>query len=251
MDHFFTYMLIDPRNSLPFYVGKGQRRRIEHHFREARTTTKNTPKLQKIRKIESLGLSVIVRKVEDNVSDADAQDFEKLIIAEARAKGIQLCNLTDGGDGSAGYKHLPESLEKIRASQVGKIVSEETKLKLSKHFSENNPMHRPDVIAKTTGENHWAYGKPPKNKGVPMPEEQKKKLSEATKGEKHHFYGKKCSDERRAAIAYATKGVKKSTTVNMRKPKRKEQCPHCGLLASGGNLKRWHLDNCKEKPIAC
>ena len=106
-------------------------------------------------------------------------------------------------------------------------------------------MHRPEVSAKTAGENHWNYGKVPYNKGVPATEEFKKKVSAALSGENNPNYGKPCSEERREAIRKATTGVKKSTTVNMCKPKRKEQCPHCGIMASGGNLVRWHLDNCK------
>ncbi len=247
MDHFFTYMLVDPRNGLPFYIGKGQRRRIECHFLDARKTTKNHPKLQKIRKIESLGLSVIVRKVEENVSDADAQDLEMLIIAEARDKGIQLCNLTDGGDGSAGYKHTPESIRKISDALTGVPKTESQKKALAAYMLAN-PIHmRPGVKEKVSGENHWNYGQPAANLGMKWTDEQRAAQSERFSGENHPLFGRPCSDERRAAIKAATTGVKKSTTINMRKPKQKEQCPHCGVMASGGNLARWHMDNCKEK----
>lgn len=30
--------------------------------------------------------------------------------------------------------------------------------------------------------------------------------------------------------------------------KMKQACPHCGAKVNFGNLKRWHLDNCKHKP---
>lgn len=51
-------------------------------------------------------------------------------------KGL-LVNLTDGGDGSVGYKHTPESLDKISKSKIGnknclgKIASDETRQKMS------------------------------------------------------------------------------------------------------------------------
>lgn len=35
--------------------------------------------------------------------------------------------------------------------------------------------------------------------------------------------------------------------ANMRKPKRKVACPHCGLVGGGGAMKRWHFDNCANK----
>lgn len=31
------------------------------------------------------------------------------------------------------------------------------------------------------------------------------------------------------------------------KKERKYKCIHCGILANGGNLKRWHNDNCKKR----
>ncbi len=77
-------------------------------------------------------------------------------------------------------------------------------------------------------------------------EETRKKISESLKGERNPNYGKPCSEQRKKAIIAGTTGVKKTTTEKMRKPKRKEQCPHCGLFASGGNLAKWHLDKCKE-----
>lgn len=192
----YVYTLIDPRNNLPFYVGKGTRGRCCFHMWEARNSEKQTPKLNKIRKIERLGLSVRVCKVEQNVTDDMAKDLECLLIAEARDIGIELTNLTDGGDGALGLKRTPEQIAKSR--------------------------------------HDWT-------------DEQKQKISDSLKGERNPNYGKPCDEARRQAIIKGTTGVKKSTTENMKKPKRKEQCPHCGIMASGGNLVKWHMDNCKSK----
>jgi len=139
---------------------------------------------------------VRVCKVEQNVTDDMAKDLECLLIAEARDIGIELTNLTDGGDGALGLKRTPEQIAKSR--------------------------------------HDWTY-------------EQKQKISESLKGERNPNYGKPCDEARRQAIIKGTTGVKKSTTENMKKPKRKEQCPHCGIMASGGNLAKWHMDNCKSK----
>jgi|DEB3_MinimDraft_2_1074329.scaffolds.fasta_scaffold01321_2 hypothetical protein len=84
------------------------------------------------------------------------------------------------------------------------------------------------------------------NSGEFLSDETKNKISASLTGSKHPLYGKPCSEERRQAIIKGTLGVKKTTTEKMRKPKRKEQCPHCGIFASGGNLAKWHLDKCKE-----
>ena len=247
MSEYYTYLLIDPRTGLPFYVGKGKGRRCYSHVADARNTTKNSQKLNKIRKIESLGLEVTVKKVEEGVTDAESQDLERLIIAECKDLGIKLTNQTIGGDGSSGYKHRPDSLEKIALSQRGVKKPESQRKKLSAYLLKNPIYALPGVKEKRSGENHWAYGKEAKNKGMRWTDEQRAALSAKFTGEGHPNYGKPCSPERKAAISAATKGVKKSTTVNMRKPKQKIQCPHCGKMASGGNIARWHGDNCKGK----
>lgn len=247
-NNYYTYLLIDPRSGLPFYVGKGKGRRCSSHVAEAKNSNKSSAKLNKIRKIESLGMSVIVKKVEENVSDFDSKDFEMLLIAECKDLGINLTNRTDGGDGSEGYQHSMESRSKISAKIKGRTVTQKNKERLSALFRNGgNPMHNPEVIQKTSGKNHWNFGKPAMNKGIPMSEAQKQKLSEATSGEKHHNYGKPCSEARKQAIKAGTKGIKKSTTVNMCKPRSKVECPHCGKVGGSNVMARWHFDSCKEK----
>lgn len=191
MNTAYVYTLTDPRNGMPFYVGKGVGRRCYFHSWEAKNSTASTFKLNKIRKIQSLGLDILVRKVEENVSHEQAKEFECFLIAEMRDFGIELTNLTDGGDGRTGY-----------------IASQET-------------------IAKTR--HQWT-------------DEQKQKISDSLKGRSNP-----CTEQRRQAIIAGTTGVKKSTTVNMKKPKNKQECPHCGIMASGGNLAKWHMNNCKSK----
>ena len=196
----YVYALIDPRNNLPFYIGKGVNRRCYFHVWEAKNTSNKSPKLNKIRKIQRLGLSVGIKKLDENITDEKAKEFECFLISELKEFGIKLTNLTSGGDGVSGYKRSAE------------------------------------VIAKTRHD--WT-------------EEQKKKISDSLKGIKNPNYGKPCSEKRRQAIIKGTTGVKKSKTEKMKKPKRKEQCIYCGILCSGGNLKRWHMDNCKRKNNVC
>ena len=191
MNTAYVYTLTDPRNGMPFYVGKGVGRRCHFHAWEAKNSDKPTFKLNKIRKIQSLGLDIVVRKVEENVSREQAKELECFLIAEMRGFGIDLTNATDGGDGTEGYKHTAETLAKTR--------------------------------------HEWT-------------DEQKQRISNSLKGKSNP-----CTEQRRQAIIAGTTGVKKSTTINMRKPKRKEQCPHCKIMASGGNLAKWHMNNCKSK----
>ena len=63
---------------------------------------------------------------------------------------------------------------------------------------------------KYAGENNPMYGKPAWNKGIPVPDEQKKRQREAMKGklsgEKNPMYGKKHSEESKKKNAKAHKG---------------------------------------------
>ena len=69
--------------------------------------------------------------------------------------------------------------------------------------------------------------------------------------------GYKRTLENRANISAGKIGIKKGPSANMSLAKtgnsyalgykhQIEQCPHCNKAGSGGVMKRWHFDNCKE-----
>jgi hypothetical protein len=76
---YYVYHLIDPRDGLPFYVGKGCGNRIEAHERQARLTGEKltrTAKCNRIRRIWGAGLSVIRQHICYFTLEQDALDFE-------------------------------------------------------------------------------------------------------------------------------------------------------------------------------
>jgi hypothetical protein len=201
---------------MPFYVGKGHGKRCKFHLDEAKYyTSRKSKKLNKIRKLMSLGLKPIIAKVEENVSDVDAIDFECLLIAEMRDIGIQLTNMTDGGDGAQGYKHTEEHKQIMRELFAGRIFTEEHRRAMSKPKSEDGRANIAKARLTTT---------------YRPSEETKRKTSEALKG-------RIITDEHKAKIKAGLTG----------KPKAKIECPHCQKLASPAMAKRWHFDNCKDK----
>ena len=44
-------------------------------------------------------------------------------------------------------------------------------------------------------------------------------------------------------------GIKRTEEFkeNLRKPKEKVTCPHCGKVGGGGSMVQWHFDNCKNR----
>ncbi len=223
MNTAYVYTLTDPRNGMPFYVGKGHGKRCEAHLDEAKYYTKRkSKKLNKIRKLMSLGMKPIITKVEENVSDAQAIDFECFLIAEMRDIGIPLTNMTDGGDGAQGYKHTEEHKKYVTQLFKGRIVSEETKQKMRKPKSEEGRANIAKARLTTT---------------YRPSEETKRKTSEALLGRASPMKGRKQSDEAKAKMSAWRKG----------KAKPKVECVHCNQLVAVNTAKRWHFDNCKSK----
>lgn len=159
---YYVYVL-KRSNGNPFYVGKGTRDRLSFHEWAAKRGWSGYL-YNVIRKIWRSGGTVIHQKIATGLSNDDAIILECSLIKRfgKRSAGGCLVNITDGGDGASGYKHNKISIEKMRkawttrepfseeskakmrAANVGKRLSEETKLKISISLS---------------GDKHWNFGK--------------------------------------------------------------------------------------------
>lgn len=103
---FYVYELIDPRCGSVFYVGKGQRNRIDAHMAEARKG-KRSRKCARIRAIEAAGLDVMKQKV------AYFHDEAEAYLAEAElVDSYGLENLTNSIPGGQGAYSI--ALEELR-----------------------------------------------------------------------------------------------------------------------------------------
>lgn len=106
-------------NGEVFYVGKGKKRRA--WSRGSRNNYwSNT--------VEKYGLVVDI--VFDNLDENEAFQLEKDTILEMRYFGCNLVNLTNGGEGSSGFKQTPEQIQKRSSSKVGVPLSEEHRQKI-------------------------------------------------------------------------------------------------------------------------
>jgi hypothetical protein len=172
MSHeFYIYLLIDPRTDKVFYVGKGKGNRMYEHKTEALKKRHYNKHLENtILKILSLGLTVKYSKV--FISESEADCFIKEIETILFFGLDNLCNLTEGGEGSSGYKHTDIALEKMRENAFKR-----------NWVGEKNPNY---------GGGHWT-------------EETKKRFSEFQKlsmlGEKNPFFGKKHNDASRSKMS--------------------------------------------------
>lgn len=99
-----------------------------------------------IKAIRAAGLEPLVEIRQSGLSEAEAFSEEKSLIAHygrrENGTGI-LTNLTDGGEGTTGFRHLPRSEEtrrKISEAHIGMRYSDETNRKKGSP-GEKNPMY--------------------------------------------------------------------------------------------------------------
>lgn len=195
---FYTYAHFRPDNSV-FYIGKGRGRRAwakdnrNPHWHHV--TAKHGE-----HKVEVLA---------QWPTEQEAFDHEKFLIWCFRDMGVSLTNLTDGGDGAAGYKHTKESIQKRLNSMRGYAPSEETKAKMREahlgkknhFFGRNHSDEAKEVISskkKANPSKPWL--------GKPRSEETKKKIADALRGRA----GSKHTEESKKKISLARTGKKQA-----------------------------------------
>lgn len=144
--------------------------------------------------------------------------------------------------GSKVYEHLrialsnahkllgrtPEHIEAIKKAHTGKIVSEETKRRMSESI-------------KLAGPAGGAI------KGSKRSNSTRNKISQAKKGINLTAFHKKQLSEARKNVIVSKETGKKISASLIGKPKIKITCPHCNLEGGNSQMKRWHFDNCRNK----
>ncbi|WP_376742500.1 GIY-YIG nuclease family protein [Ensifer canadensis] len=113
---YYVYELVDPITDSVFYVGKGQKARIDAHEAEANRGVASA-KCDRIRDIWSLGLSVTKRKVASFADEQEAFDFEADLIC---GYGLEsLTNITPGGGGVRGAPTIYQDRISVRVAAEG------------------------------------------------------------------------------------------------------------------------------------
>ena len=172
---FYVYEHWRPDINLPFYVGKGNERRIKSKVRN------NPWHKHIISKLSNIGLKVELNIVQTFENEQDAFNFEKLLIETLKNVGIELTNQTPGGEGGPtwlGKKHSEETKAKMSIKAKG------NKGNLGRTFSEE---HRKKLSLSQIGNK--------KSLGRKMTEDAKQKISAAQKGNKHSLGRKRSFQE--------------------------------------------------------
>jgi hypothetical protein len=123
---FYVYVLARP-NGQPFYVGKGQGRRVFRHDQEARSGC-TCHKCNIIRKIWRNGGDVqrVIIFTTDSENEAYAYETEMIALYGRDS----LCNHTDGGGGPSGRSPSQETRQKISQKLMGHPGAKSKKMRL-------------------------------------------------------------------------------------------------------------------------
>lgn len=170
---YYTYLHLRGDNKVPFYVGKGQkkrgwdRRQRNRHWRFI---------------ADKVGFDVqVVKRFSE---EARAHECERLLIKCYREVGVELANYTDGGEGASGHR-----------------ASEDTRRKLSRISKERcrNHPRRDEWLAKISASRKGSNNR---EKGFRHKPETREKISAAMKG-------RVFSDEHRQKLSAAKRARSK------------------------------------------
>lgn len=199
---FYTYIYLDPRkvgnyeyddskvhfDFEPIYVGKGYELRLERHWEHIIKNWKisKSPFLSKLKSLHNKGLSPIIIKIRENITEREAFDEEIRLIWVIGRKDLDmgsLLNRTWGGDGNSG-RILSEEEKKVLSEKnkgekngfYGKTHTLEVREAQSKRKSDVplSPKHKEKIRQGMVGKNTWLVG-------IKQSEATKKKRSESLK----------------------------------------------------------------------
>lgn len=119
----YVYILYDPRNNTPFYVGKGAKRRLKVTMAGG-----NPLKNKFLKEIKLAGMSPMIEVDSEHETEDSALVREKILIEQYGRiiKGTgTLTNYADGGDiGNTGYNHTEKTKQLWSSQRKGVIQAE-------------------------------------------------------------------------------------------------------------------------------
>lgn len=178
--NFYVYELIDPRNNLPFYIGKGTGNRVYYHLQN-NTKIENIYKQNIINSLYKQNLNPIINIIKYFENENDAYIYESTLIKKYGRKGYD-------ENGILSNICLDNRPPNHKNKTYIEIYGSEEKAK--------EQIEKRRLLQISAG----GYG-PSKHT-----EETKRKISQSITGDKNPMYGKKHTEETKKKISIANKG---------------------------------------------
>lgn len=275
MKRFYVYEHRRLDTGAVFYVGKGAGAR-------ARVTFDRNRYWRRVADKHGWDVRVVCRTDDEDLAFL----AEVELIDLHRRLGSPLTNMTDGGEGMAGYRWPADVLARRAEKQRGqarpsvsaalsgrpKSVEHRRKLAAARRGSSASPEARAKMSAARKGLPSTMLGKKHRPESI-------EKIRAAVRGEANPFFGRTHTDEVRARISAAHRGRKDAEQTRRKKSAarmgeknpafgvavdeaRKErqrltllatiaanrrECEHCGKVVYAATFNRWHGDSCRER----
>jgi len=195
---YYVYVKFLPWDGTPCYVGKGFGNRAYVHEARAKAGTHNNRHLVRI--ISKAGGALPTIIIRSGLTNDEAINIEMAFIrAIGRFPVGPLANMTDGGEGSVGFKHSDEAKEKVRVANTGRKHGPEFSAAISKLHKgrkwKPETLERRRISGKIAASNRDYVGPANGFYGRTHSEEWKSERSESCKGRPSAFKGRTHSED--------------------------------------------------------
>jgi hypothetical protein len=236
---FYVYAYLRKDNITPYYIGKGKGRRAFN--RHTVTVPSDRSKIK-----------FFAQKLFEN----EAFLLEKQLISYYGRKDINtgvLHNLTDGGEGSSGYRQSDDQKKHMSKMFTGKPRPEYVKIKMSealkgKYKNPKSEGHKIAISNSLRGKlkseahkNNLSTSHLGKSKGA-QTLEHREKISNALKGKSRSSSHTK----NHAASLITNNALRKELGIEKKRNIKQVECPHCGKIGGGGAMTQFHFNKCKK-----
>lgn len=204
----FIYSLSHPITNEIRYIGFTSRNSLENRLSEHLKDRRKTKKGSWIKSLTVQNLKPVIEII-DYCNKENWKDLEIYWIGQFRAWGFNLTNLTNGGEGALGYKCSKEQNIKNSLRNKGKIITQETRNKISK--SRKGFKHS-EKTKKKLSQSHIGILNSKEtrkkigdgNRGKIVSIESRQKISKGLKGKKKKF--KERDSKKKAVLQYNLEG---------------------------------------------
>lgn len=211
----WIYGLRHPTTRVIRYVGKtekGLNVRLKKHIEDAASSRyRHLRKSKWIAFLARNGLVPDIFVLQELSPEEDWRLAERRWIARFREDGLDLLNLTDGGDGVSGYVFTPELIEKSVAARRGRPSKLKGKKATPEARAKMSASHKSRV--RTPQEMERVHAAMEIGRRMPRTAEHRSKIGAANSIRRK---GSKLSTETRAKVSAARTGVPKSAETRAR-----------------------------------